>query len=187
MMCRPCCCAQQCTWWWGSQDMLLSVKGVVRLRLHTLALECCGTPVAEHAGCSVSRKHHAPRRLPCSSRHSEGQAHRAQPANACSLPLHPTWLLHRSPFWTPHTTRCRTSGDVLRNLGSSALDRATKLGYGGVLLGTIPLLVRPFHSLLLPWVSSCDPPGGQGKERGTPTALQQQLITTGLLGGPPLP
>ena len=75
---------------------------------------------------------------------------------------------------------------MLRNLGSSPLDRATKLGYGVVLLGTFPLLVRPFHSLLQPWVSSCDPPGVQGKDRGTPTALQQQLITTGLLGGHPM-
>ena len=73
---------------------------------------------------------------------------------------------------------------MLRNLGSSSLDRAAKLGYGAVLLGTIPLLVRPFHSLLLPWVASCDPSGAQGKERGAPTPLQQQLITTGLLGAP---
>ena len=68
---------------------------------------------------------------------------------------------------------------MLRNLGSSFLDRAAKLAYGAVLLGTVPLLVRPFFTLLAPWVMS----GPKLLASGDMPPRQQQLITVGLLGG----
>lgn len=81
---------------------------------------------------------------------------------------------------------CRTSGDVLRNFGAASAARMVKVGYGLAILGTVPLVVMPFHDSMLPLVACLGPPRPPMGAAATP--LQQQAITSLVLGEtlPPL-
>lgn len=65
--------------------------------------------------------------------------------------------------------RDRTAGDVLRNFGGgsasglrSAYERALKLCYGFAILGSIPLVILPFYTILMPLLSPGESQGAKG-------------------------
>ena len=69
---------------------------------------------------------------------------------------------------------------MLRNFGAALASRVVKVGYGLALLGTVPLVVMPFHDSFLPLVGCLGP---SGPPTGAPaTPLQQQVITSLVLG-----
>lgn len=91
----------------------------------------------------------------------------------------------------------RTAGDVLRNFGArgvtgirGAYERLIKVGYGLSILGTVPLVVLPFQDSLgpllaawmQPWSKSADKKEGVDDSVGKRTHLQEQFITTAVLG-----
>ncbi|KAA6420194.1 MAG: hypothetical protein FRX49_09857 [Trebouxia sp. A1-2] len=91
----------------------------------------------------------------------------------------------------------RTAGDVLRNFGArgvtgirGAYERLIKVGYGLSILGTVPLVVLPFQDSLgpllaawmQPWSRSADKKEGVDDSMGKGTHLQEQFITTAVLG-----
>lgn len=91
----------------------------------------------------------------------------------------------------------RTAGDVLRNFGArgvtgirGAYERLIKVGYGLSILGTVPLVVLPFQDSLgpllaawmQPWSKSADKKEGVDDSVGKTTHLQEQFITTAVLG-----
>lgn len=91
----------------------------------------------------------------------------------------------------------RTAGDVLRNFGArgvtgirGAYERLIKVGYGLSILGTVPLVVLPFQDSLgpllaawmQPWSKSADKKEGVDDSLGKRTHLQEQFITTAVLG-----
>ncbi|KAG2489705.1 hypothetical protein HYH03_011812 [Edaphochlamys debaryana] len=76
------------------------------------------------------------------------------------------------------TFRNRTAGDILRNFGAANVDglrgayeRAIKLCYGLSILGSIPLVILPFYSIMAPYVVGSGPTydsgsGSAGGDKG---------------------
>ena len=96
---------------------------------------------------------------------------------------------------------CRTAGDVLRNFGArgvtgirGAYERLIKVGYGLSILGTVPLVILPFQdsvgpvlaAWMQPWAKSANKKEGVDDNVVKKTHLQEQFITTAVLGGWPL-
>lgn len=82
--------------------------------------------------------------------------------------------------------RCRASGDILRNLGAVELmgirgtyERIVKLGYGLNILGTVPLVILPMQSILVPMMNTCM---HNLEAKRCSTALEKRLISAGVIG-----
>lgn len=74
------------------------------------------------------------------------------------------------------TFKQRTAGDVLRNFGGpnaiglrGAYERALKLCYGMAILGSIPLVILPFYSMLTPLLNA-DQMGGSAPHSSSGTS-----------------